>query len=233
MKHMKQLMNGLAMTFSVLIVACIAQTATAQATDDAPAKPAEEASLPKIEYVQMTTSKGDIILELNREKAPISVENFLSYVDKEFYNGTIFHRVIPTFMIQGGGFTNDMQQKPTEKPIKNEWRNGLKNERGTVAMARTAVADSATSQFFINVTDNAFLDQPRDGAAYAVFGKVVAGMNVVDAIRVVPTHTHPAGHQNVPLEPVVIERMKRISEEEAKKKIEAEKKPAATSPSQE
>lgn len=192
---------------------------------------------PKLEYVLMETNKGAIVLELNREKAPITVENFLSYVDKEFYNGTIFHRVISNFMIQGGGFTATMQQKPTEEPIKNEWTNGLKNVRGTIAMARTTAPDSATAQFFINVVDNKNLDQPiSGGAGYAVFGKVVAGMNTVDAIRYVPT-THRSGHANVPVEPVVIEKVSRISEEEAKKRIEAEKKPAAdkaeTSPSKE
>src|SRR5690554_3533143 len=169
-----------------------------------------------MKYVKMTTSKGDIYLELNAEKAPISVANFLSYVEDDFYDGTIFHRVIPHFMIQGGGFTSDMRQKKTKAPIKNEWENGLKNKRGTIAMARTMEADSATSQFFINVTDNAPLDQPRDGAAYAVFGKVVAGMKVVDEIRQMPTTTR-AGHQDVPVEPIVIEMVQQIDADEAKK----------------
>ena len=131
--------------------------------------------------------------------------NFLDYVKGGHYDGTIFHRVIGGFMIQGGGFTPDMAQKPTRAPIPLESRNGLKNERGTVAMARTSVPDSATAQFFINVVDNAMLDQPnaRDGQGYAVFGKVVAGMDVVDRIRAVET-TSVGGHQNVPAKPVLI-----------------------------
>jgi peptidyl-prolyl cis-trans isomerase A (cyclophilin A) len=193
----------------------------------------------KLVYTLMTTSKGDIVIELNREKAPISVANFLSYVDKKFYDGTIFHRVMgkqntanqKDFMIQGGGFTADMVQKPVEKPIKNEWQNGLKNLRGTLAMARLGnQPDSATAQFFINVADNGFLDQPNDGAGYAVFGKVVAGMNVVDQIKDVPTTTKPP-HSNVPAEPVLIKELKRITGEEARKLIEAEKKPG-THPTQ-
>jgi len=154
--------------------------------------------------VVMKTSAGEIVLELDPEKAPISTANFIGYVDQGFYNGLIFHRVISNFMIQGGGFGPDMKQKATGAAIKNEWRNGLKNTRGTIAMARTAIVDSATSQFFINVVDNTMLDQPRDGAAYAVFGKVVKGMEVVDAIRNVATAT-TGGMQNVPVTPVVIE----------------------------
>jgi len=155
--------------------------------------------------VLLATSMGDITIQLEPEKAPKTVANFLDYVKSGHYDGTIFHRVIGGFMIQGGGFTPDMAQKPTKAPIPLESRNGLKNERGTVAMARTAVPDSATSQFFINVVDNAMLDQPnaRDGQGYAVFGKVVAGMDVVDRIRAVETTT--AGpHQNVPAKPVLI-----------------------------
>lgn len=181
---------------------------------------------PAMQYVKMTTSMGDVYIELNTEKAPISVKNFLSYVADEYYDGTIFHRVIGNFMIQGGGFTRDMQQKRTKAPIKNEWQNGLKNDRGTIAMARTNVPDSATSQFFINVVDNHALDEPRGGAAYAVFGKVVAGMDVVDKIREVPT-TNRAGHQNVPTEPVVIEQMRKVTPEEAQMAVNAEKQPTA------
>ncbi|MBX3359291.1 MAG: peptidyl-prolyl cis-trans isomerase [Phycisphaeraceae bacterium] len=162
----------------------------------------------------MATSKGNIIIELNEEKAPISTANFLSYVDKDFYNGTIFHRVMDGFMIQGGGFTPDMEQKATDKPIKNEWKNGLKNVRGSIAMARTNVADSATSQFFINVQDNPGLDAPNDGAAYAVFGKVVAGMDVVDAIKSVETTTKRP-HANVPVEPITINSVTRLTPEQA------------------
>ena len=154
-------------------------------------------------YVEMRTSKGDIIIELNQGKAPISVENFLMYVDDGYYEGTIYHRVMPGFMIQGGGFTDATTRKPTKKPIKNEWQNGLSNKRGTIAMARTAVHDSATSQFFINHKDNSSLDQPRDGAAYAVFGKVVEGMDVVDAIADTPTS--PVGPQrDYPVEKIEI-----------------------------
>ncbi|HMN41351.1 MAG TPA: peptidylprolyl isomerase [Phycisphaerales bacterium] len=154
-------------------------------------------------YVKLTTSMGDVVLEIDGEKAPISARNFLSYVDAKHYDGTIFHRVIENFMVQGGGFTPDMQQKKTEKPIKNEWRNGLKNVKGSIAMARTQVADSATSQFFINVTNNSFLDEPNDGAAYAVFGKVVSGLDVVEKIRKVKTG-NKGMHGDVPVTPVVI-----------------------------
>lgn len=155
--------------------------------------------------VKMTTSMGEITIELNQEMAPITVENFLTYVDNDFYDDTIFHRVIPNFMIQCGGFDTDFNQKQTRAQIKNEWRNGLKNDRGTLAMARLGNRpDSATSQFFINLSDNSFLDQPRDGAGYAVFGKVTDGMDVVDEIAGVRT-TSKQGHQNVPVDQIVIE----------------------------
>jgi peptidyl-prolyl cis-trans isomerase A (cyclophilin A) len=155
--------------------------------------------------VLLATSLGDITLQLDAEKAPKTVANFLEYVKNGHYDGTVFHRVMDGFMIQGGGFTPDMMQKPTKAPIPLEARNGLKNERGAVAMARTSAPDSATSQFFINVVDNAMLDQPnaRDGQGYAVFGKVVAGMDVVEKIRKVETGS-VGGHQNVPLKPVLI-----------------------------
>ncbi|MCC6248571.1 MAG: peptidyl-prolyl cis-trans isomerase [Rubrivivax sp.] len=155
--------------------------------------------------VLLATSEGDIVLELDRAKAPKTVDNFLTYVKAGHYDGTIFHRVIPSFMIQGGGMNPDMSQKKTLSPIPLESRNGLSNVRGSVAMARTGDPNSATAQFFINVVDNAPLDQAnaRDGHGYAVFGKVVAGMDVVDKIRAVPTQS--AGmHQNVPVKPVVI-----------------------------
>lgn len=160
----------------------------------------------KFVYFQMTTSMGEIFLELNSELAPISTANFKAYAEAEYYNGTIFHRVISNFMIQGGGFTADMKQKKTEAPIKNEWTNGLKNERGTIAMARTSVPDSATSQFFINVKDNFFLDRPNGGAAYAVFGRVVKGMDTVDKIRDVATG-NKNGMGDVPVEVVTIEQV--------------------------
>jgi len=157
--------------------------------------------------VRLKTGKGDIVLELDRQLAPISVENFIRYAQEGAYNGTIFHRVIPGFMIQGGGFEPGMKQKPTRAPIRNEAANGLKNLRGTVAMARTAVVDSATSQFFINCKDNASLDHrgedPRN-FGYAVFGSVVEGMGVVDQIEKVRTGAKGM-HQDVPLEDVVIE----------------------------
>jgi peptidyl-prolyl cis-trans isomerase A (cyclophilin A) len=157
--------------------------------------------------VKLATSQGDIVIELDKEKAPKSVDNFLQYVKAGHYDGTIFHRVIENFMIQGGGMKADMSEKPTRAPIPLEARNGLNNTRGTVAMARTMDPDSATAQFFINVKDNAFLDQAnsRDGNGYAVFGKVVSGMDVVDKIRAVAT-TDKAGHQNVPVTPVVIKK---------------------------
>ena len=164
------------------------------------------------------------MLELNREKAPVTVENFMKYVEEERYDGTIFHRVIATFMIQGGGFTEEMEMVETDDPIKNEWRNGLSNVRGTIAMARRGQQpDSATNQFFINVQDNPALDQPRDGAGYAVFGKVIAGMDTVDAIRAVPTGVAyaktPDGERpmrDVPAETVIIETARAMSAEDAK-----------------
>ena len=155
--------------------------------------------------VSLETNVGRIVLELDPQKAPRTVENFLQYVRDGHYTGTVFHRVIPDFMIQGGGFTADMQQKPTRAPIPLESRNGLSNTRGTVAMARTNVPDSATAQFFINVKDNDFLDQAkaRDGHGYAVFGRVVSGMEVVESIRTVPT-TRRGMHADVPAQPITV-----------------------------
>ncbi len=154
--------------------------------------------------VTIKTSKGDITVELNETEAPISSANFLAYVEDSFFDGTIFHRVIPDFMIQCGGFTPDMDQKGTKKPIKNEADNGLKNERGTLAMARTNDPDSATSQFFINHKDNSFLDYAGQGnPGYAVFAKVTEGMDVVDAIAAVKTGSK-GFHEDVPLETVEI-----------------------------
>lgn len=188
---------------------------TAQETikEEAPVKAA--AAEEKLVYIQMTTSKGEIFLELNDSKAPISVANFIAYAEAGHYNGTIFHRVIETFMIQGGAFESDMSKKPMFDPIENEWTNGLSNMRGTIAMARLGgQANSATAQFFINVADNAFLDQPRDGAGYAVFGRVVKGMDVVDEIRVVKTGNN--GHMgDVPVEPIVIETVVQLDAEKA------------------
>jgi peptidyl-prolyl cis-trans isomerase A (cyclophilin A) len=156
-------------------------------------------------HVLLKTSMGDITLELDAQKAPKSVDNFLKYVKNGHYKGTIFHRVIDGFMIQGGGFDKTMKQKSTAAPIKNEASNGLKNSPYTIAMARTGDPDSATAQFFINVNNNAALDYPsRDGAGYAVFGKVIAGQDVVDKIRQVPT-TNAGMFQDVPQTPVLIE----------------------------
>jgi peptidyl-prolyl cis-trans isomerase A (cyclophilin A) len=176
------------------------------ATNQAQTAPAAAQAAPANEpVVVMRTSLGEIRIRLHKDKAPISVENFLGYVNKQFYDGTIFHRIIPTFMIQGGGFSADMKRKETAPAIKLEAQNGLKNVRGSVAMARTADPNSATSQFFINVVDNAGLDYPKpDGNGYAVFGQVINGMDVVDKIKAVQTTTK-AGMQDVPTEPVVIQ----------------------------
>ncbi len=160
--------------------------------------------------VRLTTTMGDIVIELNDDKAPISTENFLAYVDAGDYDGTIFHRVMSGFMIQTGAFEPDMNQRPGRATIKNEWKNGLSNTKYTVAMARLGnQPDSASSQFFINVADNLFLDQPRDGAGYAVFGEVVEGQDVVHEIEQVATTTR-AGHGDVPVEPVIITKAERV-----------------------
>lgn len=157
--------------------------------------------------VRIATSMGDVVVELDAERAPKSTENFLQYVRAKHYDGTVFHRVIATFMVQGGGFSADMSQKPTRAPIALESRNGLKNQRGTLAMARTSDPNSATAQFFINVVDNPFLDaeNARDGHGYAVFGRVVEGMEVVDRIKSVPVGNR-GPFQNVPLTTVTLTR---------------------------
>lgn len=169
--------------------------------------------------VVLDTSEGEIEIELYQDKAPVTVKNFLSYVGDGFYNGTIFHRVIDGFMIQGGGFTAEMKEKSTKSPIKNEANNGLRNEIGTIAMARTNDPHSASSQFFINVSDNAFLNHTSpsgSGWGYAVFGKVTKGMPVVNKIKKVKT-TNRAGHANVPVSPIVIKSAKvKASANEAK-----------------
>ncbi|MBU2603496.1 MAG: peptidyl-prolyl cis-trans isomerase [Actinobacteria bacterium] len=165
--------------------------------------------------VEFVTSMGTFVIELDGAAAPVTVENFLAYVDAGFFDGTVFHRVIPGFMAQGGGFSADMKQKPVNAPIKNEADNGLKNLRGTVAMARTSVIDSATAQFFVNVADNAFLDhkaKTMQGYGYAVFGKVVSGMEVMDAMVAVPT-TSKGQMQDIPVTPIVIESAKVVVEE--------------------
>lgn len=169
-------------------------------------------TLEKKPIVLIETNMGNIKVELYPDKAPVTVKNFLEYVNERFYDGTIFHRVINNFMIQGGGFTPDMRPKPTKPPIKNEADNGLKNTRGTIAMARTMFVDSATSQFFINQRDNVFLDHQNktpQGYGYAVFGKVIEGMDVVDRIASVKTGT-VRGFQDVPLTPVIIKSIRQI-----------------------
>ncbi len=223
MRHLLPLMLVLA-----LVTAVLGQSQPAPAgTPAAPAAAPQPASAPAnpglYPRVKLETTLGDIVVELNGEKAPISTQNFIRYVEEGFYNGTIFHRVMKTFMIQGGGFTPEMVEKKEglHAPIRNEWQNGLKNQRGTISMARTKVADSATAQFFINVVDNTAggrgndLDTPRDGAAYAVFGRVVEGMDVVDKIKNTPVQTHPkypSPQPVVPVEPVVIKSARLISE---------------------
>ena len=209
-----------------LLAAALAGAATASLAQAGTAQPAaaQGAAAPR---VLLSTSAGDITLELNRDKAPKTVDNFLAYVKAGHYDGTIFHRVIDGFMIQGGGFTPDFTQKSTRAPIELESQSGLTNTRGTVAMARTGEPNSATAQFFINVADNDFLNYrkfdkdtevPTKGGArtvpagtvnagYAVFGKVVSGMEIVDKIRAVPTGSN-GPHQNVPTQPVVIKSAK-------------------------
>ena len=158
-------------------------------------------------HVTIATTVGQMTLELDADNAPKTVENFLAYASSGFYDGTIFHRVINNFMIQGGGFTTDMEQKPTQAPVDNEANNGLKNERGTIAMARTKDPHSATAQFFINVQDNDFLNHTGEnmqGWGYTVFGKITQGEDVLDKIRVVQTGSQ-GGHQDVPTEPIIIE----------------------------
>jgi len=158
-----------------------------------------------ITLITFSTSLGDITIELFPDKAPVTVENFLAYVDAGHFVGTIFHRVIPGFMVQGGGFDADMNQKPTRDPIKNEADNGLKNERGTLSMARTSDVNSATCQFFINVNDNDVLDHGERDFGYAVFARVTEGMDVVDKIVAVATGNR-GGHSDVPVEAVVVEK---------------------------
>jgi peptidyl-prolyl cis-trans isomerase A (cyclophilin A) len=189
---------------AVIVMVAIACTAYAA---EAP-KPVKTAGKNPVVLVQ--TSMGNIKLELFEKEAPISVKNFLAYVNSGFYSGTIFHRVIPNFMIQGGGFTTDFKEKPTNSPIKNEAGNGIKNMRGTLAMARTFIIDSASAQFFINVKDNDFLNHSSNsmqGYGYAVFGKVMEGMDVVDKIAAVPTGKH-GDFSDVPKKEVIINSMK-------------------------
>ncbi len=192
----------------LLISACLMTLLIAPAAFAQEEKAQDEA--PSVNpRVELATSLGVIVIELNPTKAPLSVENFLSYVKDGFYNGTVFHRVIPRFMVQGGGFTTEMVKKPTKDAIQNEADNGLSNDRGTIAMARTNAPHSATAQFFINTVDNEPLNHsgknPR-GWGYAVFGEVVKGMDVVDAIEKVRTGVHGSGMRDVPQQTVIIEK---------------------------
>ncbi|MEN6440322.1 MAG: peptidylprolyl isomerase [Syntrophobacter sp.] len=193
--------------FLLMLASCCALVVQHSAwAAEAPAK-----EQPKNPVVLIKTSEGTIKVELWADRAPETVKNFLQYTDEAFYDGTIFHRVIDNFMIQGGGFTTEMKQKPTHPPVKNEAVPELKNMRGTIAMARTNVVDSATAQFFINVADNAFLnqrDKSQAGFGYAVFGAVIEGMDVVDRIKKVQT-TMVGPYQDVPAKPVIIESVKR------------------------
>ena len=189
-------------TLSWLVLIMLVAVQSAAAADQTAGNP----------RVALVTSKGRIVIELFPQKAPATVKNFLSYVDAGFYDGTVFHRVIPKFMIQGGGLTADMKKKPTEKPVSNEADNNLKNTRGSVAMARTGDPHSATSQFFINNADNDFLnyrEKTPQGWGYAVFGRVIEGMTVVDAISGVKTG-NSGMFRDVPVETVVIEKVQRV-----------------------
>ncbi len=204
----------LTLTAAMFFIGCNEEKAPAKESAAPAPKPEAAKSVPKpipapkpavsLVTVKLQTTMGDIVLELNETAAPITVKNFLTYTKQGSYNGTIFHRVIPNFMIQGGGFTANMAKKPTNAPIINEASNGLKNLRGTIAMARTNNPNSATNQFFINHKDNFNLDyRGANSPGYAVFGKVISGIEIVDAIAAVTTTTR-AGMANVPAEPVII-----------------------------
>jgi cyclophilin family peptidyl-prolyl cis-trans isomerase len=172
----------------------------------------EAAKPPPTERVRMITSAGNVVIELDRERAPLSVTNFLQYADAGEYNGTIFHRVLRDFVIQGGGYSPELTERKSFGTIRNEWQNGLKNVRGTIAMARETDPDSATREFFINCVDNAKLDEPRPisgNAGYAVFGRVVEGMDVVDKIRMLQVTTRP-GFENIPVNPPIIQKIERL-----------------------
>ena len=192
----------------LLTLAQAAPQAAAPAPTPTP-KPAPSGPFVSLEVTQGRQALGTIVIALNREKAPTSVDNFLQYVRAGHYDGTVFHRVMPNFMIQGGGFTPELEEKPTRPAIKNEARNGLRNARGTVAMARTSDANSATSQFFVNVRDNHRLDFGISGAGYAVFGEVVEGLEIADRISLTPTTTR-GSHQNAPQTSVVLRRAREL-----------------------
>ena len=189
---MKKIITGMCLFILVVLTGMPVQLAAAK-NKQSPTNP----------VIIISTNLGNITIELDQQRAPVSVKNFMDYVESGFYTNTVFHRVMPGFMIQGGGFTQNMQQKPTGPAIKNEAKNGLSNKRGTIAMARTSIVDSATSQFFINLSDNILLDNGVRDYGYAVFGKVIAGMETVDAIARVKT-ANTAGNQNVPVEAIII-----------------------------
>lgn len=203
-----QTMKTISIVLAMAAAAAVVPSCKSPVRPDEARKGAAAVSNP---VVTMVTSEGVIKIELWQDKAPVTVANFLRYTDEKFYDGTIFHRVIPGFMIQGGGFTPDMKQKPAHDPIKNEASASLSNKKGTIAMARTGVVDSATSQFFINHADNSPLDHRNNtpaGFGYAVFGTVTEGMDVAEKIAAVAT-TQAGGHQDVPVKPVVIESVRR------------------------
>ena len=202
----KQLLCAFALLAPVSVFAA---PQAAGKTADA-AKPAAEVAATGKPRVLLHTTQGDITVELNPDKAPKTVDNFLQYVKEGFYDGTIFHRVIPRFMAQGGGWTKDLQRKRAHAPIRNEANNGLKNTRGTLSMARTSDVNSATSQFFVNLADNAFLDHGTRDYGYAVFGRIASGMDVIDRIASVRTGTRK-GYQDAPLEDVVIVSARRLA----------------------
>jgi peptidyl-prolyl cis-trans isomerase A (cyclophilin A) len=187
------------------IALIIALVVTGALTVGRAARAQDLAETPKVIF---STTLGSFMIELYPGKAPITVKNFLAYVDAEYFDNTVFHRVIPGFMIQGGGFTEQMRKKPNSSPIKNEADNGLKNKRGTLSMARTQAVDSATAQFFINLKDNTFLDHGTRNFGYAVFARVIAGMEVIEKIAMVPTGNQ-GPYQNVPKTPVVIKSARR------------------------
>jgi peptidyl-prolyl cis-trans isomerase B (cyclophilin B) len=219
----------------VAAAALLSLAGLAQAQNAAPAPAAAPAAAPApaaaaMEYAVLRTTKGDIVIELDRAKAPITVENFVGYIKDGFFDGTVFHRIVPGFVIQGGGFDTKGVQKKNKAPIDNEWQNGLKNKRGTLSMARTDDPKSATSQFFISLKDNDMLDQPiSGGAGYAVFGNVLAGMEVVDAIAREPRGVKN-GMKDWPNADVVMTKVEMLSKEDADKMVAAAKAAAPAAP---
>lgn len=209
------------------LAACLAHAQESKPSAAPAPAAAPAAAQVAMEYALVKTSKGDLVIELDRAKAPVTVENFVSYVKEGFYDGTVFHRIVPGFVIQGGGFDAKGVQKKTKDPIANEWKNGLKNKRGTLSMARTPDPGSATSQFFISLKDNDMLDQPiSGGAGYAVFGTVISGMEVVDQIAKAQRGVR-GGMQDWPLQDIVMEKVTMIPKEQAMKAKDAAPKPAA------